>query len=163
MQVTMHFLILCAHLFLAKVLIKKEATRFKIINLGCFIFAGQQLQLYMRYEPIQVDQVSAYQNFHDQSFIQLLCCGCMVGSFLPLFYYLAPICLIYAGSFWAVYLNKKQCLMQPHEVTWRFCCQLILTVATVYLFQATLQRASNLQSETPSPNKEGEFIFDESC
>ena len=40
MQVTMHFLILCAHLFLAKVLIKKEATRFKIINLGCFIFAG---------------------------------------------------------------------------------------------------------------------------
>ena len=104
-QVIMHFLIMCAHLFLCKVLIKKEATRFAIINLCCFIFAGQQLQLYIRYQPIQGDLGGAYQNFRDQSLIQLLCCGCMVGPFLPLCYYLAPICLIYAGSFWAVYLN----------------------------------------------------------
>jgi len=72
----------------------------------------------------------------------------MIGAFLPLRFYALPIFLIYGGAFWAVHLKSDQCLNSLEEALPRFCSQLILTLITALVFQASLHSASNTESES---------------
>jgi len=112
-----------------------------ICILSTLLFALHQLQLYVRYDPINSNMVRAHQGFREQSFIQFMCFACLIGAFLSLKYYVPLICVIYSGAFWGVYLNSNQCLMDPLEATLSFSSHLFFAGTTVYVLQFAVHDA----------------------
>ena len=97
-------------------------------------FMTQQLQIIIRYQ-------GKLGEMRTQSAMQLFSYMSMLGTFLPLRWYLLPVSVVYTGSYWSVYALCTNDEQEKFEVICRFMSNLTLFVIGAIMVQEAMKSA----------------------
>lgn len=163
LQLYLNILIMFGYIFLTR-MIWKEKNQTDIISvIACFIFAVQQLQLFIRFSPVSRNDEKVLTEFQVYSLIQLLSFTTLIGTFLPLKKYMPTTVVIYSAGFWAAYFSSDEA-SSISQVVFKFIIHSALNLSVAFTFEYSLSTAhmSNFHlTEVLKQQFNGLIVFDQ--